>query len=92
MIEVKNLNGTTDNDPPEGYSTWKEFWEDKKEKDFSTCSCKDCSNDAEVGAHVKKANSSDNKWYIVPLCTSCNHKTKDEVFEVREYDLVPVNQ
>ena len=91
MIKVKNLNGTTDNAVPKGYSSWEKFWESKKGRDFDTCSCKDCTNKAKVGAHVKKANSTDNKWYIIPLCISCNNKPKNEVFEVREYDLVAVN-
>ena len=28
-----------------------------------------------VGAHVQKAYSSDQRWYIVPLCVSCNNRT-----------------
>ena len=35
--------------------------------------------------------SSDRKWYIVPLCRACNKKGKEEVFEVRDNDLVAVN-
>lgn len=40
-----------------------------------------------VGAHVQKAYSIDQKWYIVPLCSSCNQRT--DTFEVYE-TLVPV--
>lgn len=40
---------------------------------------------------VHTAITTDNKWYILPLCSSCNKKSSDEVFEVREYDLVAVN-
>ena len=30
MIKVHNLNGTTDNKPPRGYESWKEWWEERK--------------------------------------------------------------
>ena len=92
MTKVKNLNGTSDNDPTKkGYSSWKEFWEEKKGKKFSSCSCSGCLKSASVGAHVQKDSLADRKWYIVPLCISCNVSKKDEVFEVRDNDLVAVN-
>ena len=92
MIKVKNLNGTSDNAPPAGYSSWKQWWEEKKGRKFGTCSCGDCNSSAEVGAHVQKAYSTDLKWYIVPLRTGCNVGKKNVIFEVRENDLEPVNQ
>ncbi len=85
MTEVKNIKGTVDNYPKNGYYTWKEFWEDKKGRKFSTCSC--CNGRAEVGAHVIKVSYS-NRWYIVPLCRSCNQK--ETSFMVRDADLEPV--
>lgn len=92
MTKVKNLNGTDDNNPAsKGYSTWKEFWEDKTKRKFSDCSCGACKQLAKVGAHVQKNSGSDNKWYIVPLCISCNTGKKDKVFDVRDNDLVAVN-
>lgn len=91
MTKVKNLNGTTDNKVPSGYSSWKEWWEKKTNRKFSDCSCGDCKKTADVGAHVQKAEGSDKKWYIVPLCTSCNTGKKNVVFEVRDNDLVAVN-
>ena len=39
------------------------------------CSATDCSKGAFVGAHVRKADSLDNRYYIVPLCSSCNQRT-----------------
>ena len=54
MTKVKNLNGTDDNKVPSGYKSWKDWWETKKKRKFGTCSCGDCSSDAEVGAHVQK--------------------------------------
>ena len=89
MAQVKNLHGTSDNSPPIGYSTWKEWWEHKKGKKFYYCSNSVCLNKAEVGAHVQKHSSSDRKWYIVPLCIMCNKKTDE--FEVSDNDLQVVD-
>lgn len=92
MTKVKNLNGTDDNAPDsKGYPTWRAFWEAKTGRSFSDCSCDECKSSATVGAHVQKADSADRKWYIVPLCSSCNVSRKNEVFEVRDNDLVAVN-
>ncbi|MBD5416998.1 MAG: hypothetical protein HDR50_04930 [Desulfovibrio sp.] len=91
MVKVKNLKGTSDNPPPAGCSSWREFWEEKQVWPFETCSCKGCTRDAEHGAHVQKADSTDRKWYIVPLCAKCNIGKKDTEFEVDEDDLVAVD-
>ena len=72
--------------------TWKEFWEDETGRKFGMCSCKDCTSRAEVGAHVQKSDSTDHKWYIVPLCKADNNKASWEHFEVKTADLVPVNE
>ena len=94
MTKIKNLNGTGAErykDPPKGYSSWKSWWEAQAGRSFSTCSCSGCTSKAAVGAHVQKSGSADKKWYIVPLCSACNHKSSDEVFEVRDADLVAIN-
>ena len=88
FIEVKNLNGTTDNTPPSQYSSWQEWWEKQMNRKFLYCSCMDCFNFAEVGAHVKKVNDG-NEWYIVPLCKECNARTDN--FYVSEYNLAKIN-
>ena len=88
FIKVKNLNGTTDNSPPSQYSSWKEWWEKQKNREFLLCSCTDCFNLAEVGAHVKKVNGG-NEWYIAPLCKECNAKT--DSFYVSKDDLAKIN-
>ncbi len=88
MVKVKNLHNTSDRNP-KNYSTWKEFWKAKKGYWPDDCSASDCAKSAEVGAHVKKVGSSDNSWYIVPLCSGCNKRTDE--FDVPEYRLVPVN-
>ena len=87
-VLVKNLHGTSDNQPPSGYSSWIEFWEQYTGR--SARSCKHCGLPYYlVGAHVQKVHGS-NEWYIVPLCSACNHL--DIEFYVDEYDLVPVKQ
>ena len=92
MTKVKNLNGTSDNDPQtKGYLSWREFWEEKTGRNFSSCSCSECTSSANVGAHVQKDGADDKKWYIVPLCDSCNVSKKNVVFKVRDNDLVAVN-
>ena len=90
MTKVKNLNGTTNNTPPRGYTTWKEWWEYKKSRKFSTCSRESCPQNATVGAHVQKVYGG-NEWYIVPLCRSCNNQSSTVQFEVRDADLQAVN-
>ena len=90
MALVKNIQGSTDNIPPAGYSTWKEYWEANKKRKFSDCSNLSCSNLAKVGGHVKKVYGS-NEWYIVPLCYACNSSSNTSLFEVRDADLLRVN-
>lgn len=85
---VKNLNGTSDNKVPSGYTSWLNFWEKNSKKKASECS--HCNKSAVLGAHVQKANSTDRSWYIVPLCCGCNCKPSTEEFTVYE-ELVPVN-
>lgn len=87
-VEVHNLNGTSDNDPAP-YDSWKDFWEEYKGP-FGKCSRIHCNNDAEYGCHVQKYQSSDRKWYIVPLCAG--HNNSHEVFAVREDDLLAVSE
>ena len=91
MIRVKNLNGTADNGRPFGYLSWKNYWERKKGKPFGICSCTGCFERAEVGAHVLIDSTTDNRWYIVPLCIHHNVSNKNQVFTVNEADLVEAN-
>ena len=90
MAVVKNISGSSDNLPPRGYYSWKEFWESRKNRRFSKCSCITCSRNAEVGGHVKKAFGA-NTWYIVPICTGHNNLPDTVSYEVRDDDLLPVN-
>ena len=87
-VKVKNLNGTSDNKVPYGYSSWLDYWEKKTGKKAGECG--HCRERASVGAHVQKADSFDRSWYIVPLCHGCNQRPSTEEFMVYE-ELVSVN-
>ena len=84
---VKNINGSGRHSAPQGYSSWLEYWEEKSGLKATYCGAKNCYGTDLVGAHVQKAYSTDNKWYIVPLCRRCNQRT--DTFEI-ELPLVPV--
>ena len=89
-IKVKNLHDG--NRPaPAGYASWIDYWMKKKGVSSKPkCANIACGRTAEHGGHVKKVNSSDNHWYIVPLCVDCN-ENKDLEFRCKVSDLVPVN-
>ena len=91
MVKVKNLKGTSDRFPSDGSSSWQEWWGKKKKRKFGVCSKINCSFKAEVGAHVQKVLLNDKRWYIVPLCRSCNSSKSESGFYVDENDLEPVN-
>lgn len=69
---VSNIKGTADNNPPAGYSSWKDFWEKKSELTANYCHKVGCPNTNNiVGAHVQ-VEGYGNSWYIVPLCQNDN--------------------
>lgn len=70
---VKNLNGTSQKNPPCGYRCWLDFWEQKTDRKAGKCA--HCDNTATLGAHVKPVNGS--LTYIVPLCDECNKRTDE---------------
>ena len=43
-----------------------------------------------MGGHVQKVGS-DNKWYIIPLCKSCNNKRGEELEIDDNTELVSAN-
>ena len=89
MTLVKNINGSSDNYPPKGYNSWKELWEERKNRKFAYCSCVTCTKRAEVGGHVKKVYGS-NEWYIVPICTEHNNHAFSNPYTVRDEDLLRI--
>lgn len=69
---VHNINGTADNNPPAGYSSWKDFWEKKSGLSANYCHKVGCvGTDRIVGAHVQ-IEGYGYSWYIVPLCHGDN--------------------
>lgn len=44
-----------------------------------------------VGAHVQKADVTDSKWYIIPLCNAHN-QSRDDLEIVTGYSLVSANK
>ena len=84
---VKNVNGSGRYLPPYGYASWLDYWEKQTGKKLNVCGASGCNGTDPVGAHVQKANSYDNRWYVTPLCKTCNNRTDE--FDVY-FDLVPV--
>lgn len=73
-MKVRNINGTSQNTCKCG--TWLEHWKNFSNQSLpSHCVEKSCYQKPMVGAHVQKDNSSDNNWYIIPLCNSHNNET-----------------
>lgn len=87
MTLVKNVNGSSRFSAPYGYSTWLEYWEKRTGEKKPICGSSNCNNTDLVGAHVQKANSTDQNYYITPICRSCNQRT--DYFEVH-WQLIPV--
>jgi hypothetical protein len=88
-IDVKNKKGTSDKNPPSGYTSWLDFWEKKKGKKATKCEVMSCNGSADLGGHVIKSGE-DGKEYILPMCTKCNNKPDNETFKAWDSDLVPV--
>lgn len=60
---------------PSGYTSWLDYWEKATKEHARWCHNVDCSGflrTATDGAHVQLDDPTNNKWYIVPLCHSCN--------------------
>jgi len=73
MAKVKNINGTSDNTCKCG--SWLKHWEKFSGQTTTYCTEKSCLETELLGAHVQKADSIDNNWYIIPLCKTHNKST-----------------
>lgn len=87
-IKVKNVEGSSRFDAPQGCDSWLDYWSKEKGRNPRYCAVDNGHNPELVGGHVQKVNSTDAKWYIVPLCVGCNQRT--DVFEIEEDLLAPV--
>lgn len=89
-MRVTNINGTSFNKCSCG--SWLDHW-----KRFSGqplppyCQQSTCYEKPEVGAHVQKSASTDQKWYIVPLCKTHNSKTGESIEIMGSSVLVSAN-
>ena len=81
---IHNVKGSSkiSKEPPRPYDSWLSYWEDKVNYKLSYSqyyNCPACGKGTLRkdfdGCHVQMAISSDRRWYIVPLCSSCNHTT-----------------
>ena len=84
-MRVKNINGTADNNPPSGYVSWREWYSSRTGRWPNSCGCILCREQPTVGAHVKKVGSTDNSWYIIPLCKFHNNQFGEELDVVGDW-------
>jgi hypothetical protein len=71
MATITNINGTSDTTCKCG--SWLKHWQNFSRQSLpSTCPVLGCFQSDLVGAHVQKANSLNQKWYIIPLCKGHN--------------------
>ena len=88
-MKIKNINGTSQTTCACG--SWLKHWEKFSGQSTIYCQAIGCTKKDLVGAHVQKSNSSDDKWYIYPLCSAHNKSTG--VLEVSDsYKLVSANK
>lgn len=87
MAKIKNINGTTQNTCK--CTSWLRHWEIFSKRKANYCSEKSCIEKKLVGAHVQKADSSDMRWYIVPLCQT--HNKSEGTLDIGTTDLVSAN-
>ena len=97
-MKIKNINGSGSErfkNPPQGYDSWISYYKYKcRYSDSVSPSCANVLHNyipADVGAHVRKAGSSDEKWYIVPLCETCNAFSSDVEIDIGNTPMVEVN-
>lgn len=73
MIKIKNLEEGS-RPAPKGCRSWLDYWFENVDdiKPRFCCVC-GCLSDANVGAHVVKADGT-KEWYIIPMCTYHNNQ------------------
>ena len=89
-MKITNINGTTDTTCK--CVSWLQHWKNFSGQSVPTyCPVTACMKKDLLGAHVQKADSTDNKWYIYPLCSEHNKSTG--TLEVSDtYKLVSANK
>ena len=85
FMKIRNIIGSSKiSSKPKSYPSWLQFWEGifgqtLTRNEYWVCpACgKSVLGKNFDGCHVLKVDSSDQKWYILPLCDSCNHRTDE---------------
>lgn len=89
-MKIKNINGTSDTTCVCG--SWLKHWEKFSGQTApSFCPVTACLKKDLLGAHVQKADSPDEKWYIYPLC-SAHNQVKGALEVLDAYKLVSANK
>ena len=97
-MTVKNVNGSSRYAHPSNCKSWLNYWEKAYEvlNPQKSYNCPACGQlvfcNELVGAHVRKANSTDNSMYIAPICRGCNNKTDSFDIDVKYMLPVPSNR
>lgn len=79
---LKNIQGSYRFPIPIGYGSWLDYWEKETDSKAFFCAASNCYGTNLLGAHVQKVDSTDNSWYIVPLCGSCSQRK--DIFEISD--------
>lgn len=91
VVEVRNAQGTSGRRPENGHTSWLAYWEAMAQRNACFCSVIGCTNLATLGAHVTRKIPSlldDQRYYIVPMCDSCNHPDNTRFMKVLQNSLV----
>lgn len=81
-MKVKNINDMTDDTCACG--SWLEHWKKIGDRGLPKyCMEAKCTRAPEVGARVQKDGTSDNGWYIVPLCKE-HHDEKGKLLNLSD--------
>jgi len=94
MARIKNINGT----PLHTYScncdSWLQHWENNgggQRPTFCIISHPDCLGKATKAAFVQKANTSDDKWYLAPVCNAHYNSPNTEFTVYDTWALIEVD-
>ncbi|HNT16722.1 MAG TPA: hypothetical protein PKJ37_02345 [Acidobacteriota bacterium] len=89
-MKIRNINGTSQNTCKCG--SWLNHWKTYSHQEIpGRCPVQNCPERVLVGAHVQKADSDDNAWYIYPLCKGHNASTGHTLEVSDSYRLVSAN-
>jgi hypothetical protein len=91
-IVVNNINDPSEADAPCKCGSWLKHWENFSGKKAGLCVEHNCTEKAEVGAHVQKTNSTSAKWYIIPLCKNHNNQRGETILVENDTIFVSANK